>query len=169
MMSTFCPSEMISNQEGRDKMLKRNMWKTAVAVLISSVVLMMLPMTSMAETTIDFVEIQQETEISPRMTYIVDAESTLSINGTTATVDCWVKGKYGDATKAKVIAELQVKNGDNWIPVAIWTDTQNDFTASVYETHSVVTGHTYRVKGTFYVWEGSQSEELILTTDEKTA
>lgn len=93
----------------------------------------------------------------------------LDIANNVATVDCWVKGRYGDATKAKVIAELQVKSGNNWVPTAIWTDTQDYYKASVKETKSVTTGNTYRVKATVTVWEGSQSEELIFFTDERTA
>lgn len=135
------------------------------AVLLISMILLLIPMTAMAEPITN----QQENEITPLLTFIVDAESSFSINDGVATVDCWVKGHYSTATKAKVIAELQVKSGSNWIPVEIWTDTQNAYKASVYETKSVIEGHTYRVKGTFTVWEGSQSEELILFTNERTA
>ena len=141
------------------------MRKIAAAILLSSVVLTLVPMASMAEN----ITSQQDNQITPRWSCIVEAESDFIIDGNTATVDCWVKGNYGSATKAKVIAELQVKSGNNWIPVAIWTDTQNGYEASVYEEKAVTTGHTYRVKGTFTVWEGSQSEEVILFTNERTA
>lgn len=109
------------------------------------------------------------TMVQPRLTYIVDAECDFSIVETTATVDCRVTGHYGDATKAKVIAELQVKSGNNWIAYGTWVDTQNDYEAYVYETKAVKKGNTYRVKATFTVWEGSASEELILFSDEVTA
>lgn len=138
-------------------------------MLLVSIMIIGLPAISMAQSSDGFDINQQENGIMPRLTYIVDAESKLSINGTTATVDCWVNGHYDTATKAKVIAELQVKNGNNWIPTAIWTDTQNGYEAYVYEEKSVTTGNTYRVKATVTVWEGSQSEELILFTNERTA
>ena len=80
-----------------------------------------------------------------------------------------MKGNVVDATKAKMIAELQVKNGDSWVPVGLWTDTQDGFKAQVYETKSVVKGHTYRVKATATVWEGSQSETVTFFTDEDVA
>ena len=106
-------------------------------------------------------------EIEPRLTYISDAETDLSLDGTTAIVDCWVKGNVLKATKTKVIAELQVKNSaTNWIPVAIWTDTQNAFKASVYETKTINLANTYRVKATYTVWEGSQSETITVFSDE---
>ena len=105
----------------------------------------------------------------PMMTYIVDYTIDFGISGNTATVDVMVNGNALDATRAKVIAELQVKSGNNWIPVAIWTDDQDNYKASVYETHDVVDGHTYRVKGTFMVWEGNAYETEYDYTDEVTA
>ena len=106
---------------------------------------------------------------SPRMTYIVDYWMSLDINGTTADVEVEVNGSVRDATRAKVIAELQVKNGNSWIPVAIWTDDQYNYKARVNESHDVVKGHTYRVKGTFMVWEGSASETVYSFSPEITA
>ena len=142
--------------------------KIAVAICLSAVMLTSAPAVSWAETAAEPVN-QQENDIAPHMTYIVDARCALSISGTTATVDCWVNGDVLDATKAKVIAELQVKNGNNWIPTAIWTDTQDGYEAYVYEKKSVVIGHIYRVKATVTAWEGSQSETQIIFTYEITA
>ena len=150
-------------------MLKQKMKKTFAIVSLVSLIFAFVPAMSIAETTDSNIIYQQENGITPRLAYIVDTECDLSIDSTTATVDCWVEGHVSTATKAKVIAELQVKSGSNWIPVAIWTDTQDSFRARVKETKSVVTGHTYRVKGTYTVWEGSQSEEVIVYTDEMTA
>ena len=110
-----------------------------------------------------------EYSVSPRMTYIGDYWLSISIDGTTAYVEASVDGDVLDATRAKVIAELQVKNGSSWIPVAIWTDDRYDYFASVDETHDVVKGHTYRVKGTFIVWEGSTYETEYDFSDEITA
>lgn len=149
-------------------MLKSYMRKAiAVIVLLGSI--LSIPTVSMAATAINSVD-QQEADIAPYMTYIVEWKNGLTISGGTATVDCWVNGDVSSATKAKVIAELQLKSGnDNWIPVAIWTDTQNGFEASVYETKTVTTGNTYRVKATYTVWEGTQSETMIEYTREVTA
>jgi len=97
-------------------------------------------------------------EVAPMMTIIGDYVIDFGISGTTARVDVEVSGDYLYATKSKVIAELQVKNGSSWIPVAIWTAEDDDYDARVNETHDVVEGHTYRVKGTFMVWEGNAYE-----------
>jgi len=107
--------------------------------------------------------------IMPRMTYIEDYTISFGISDDIATVDVEVNGAVLEATRAKVIAELQVKNGNSWIPVAIWTDDQYNYKAEVYETHDVVEGHTYRVKGTFMVWEGDAYETEYSYSDEITA
>jgi hypothetical protein len=105
----------------------------------------------------------------PMMTIISDYIIGFSIEGTTAEVEVEVDGDVLSATRAKVIAELQVKNGNSWIPVAIWTDDQYNYKARIEETHDVVKGHTYRVKGTFMVWEGSAYETEYDFSDEITA
>lgn len=55
------------------------------------------------------------------------------------------------------------------MPVKIWTDTQDNYKAYVDESYPVTKGHTYRVKTTVTVWEGSQSETQYLYSAEKTA
>lgn len=148
--------------------MKNMMKKTVAAICLSAAVLISVPAVSLAETAVEPAN-QQESGIAPHMTYIVEARCALSVSDDIATVDCWVKGDVLEATKTKVIAELQVKNGSNWIPTAIWTDTQDGFKAHVNETKSVVIGHTYRVKATVTAWEGSQSETQTIFTDEMTA
>jgi len=114
-------------------------------------------------------EADTEYSVAPMMTYINDYLIAFSINDGVADVEVEVTGYPLETTRAKVIAELQVKSGNNWIPVAIWTDDQDNYEAWVDETHDVVDGHTYRVKGTFMVWEGSASETEISYSDEITA
>lgn len=141
-------------------MLNVNLKKKVATILLICSLFLLAPTISMADDNLNY-------EVMPCLTYIADTKTTLSISGDTATVDCWVKGYYYDATKTKVVAELQVKNSStNWIPVAIWTDTQNAFKASVYETKTINPNNIYRVKATYTVWEGSQSETITAFTDE---
>lgn len=114
-------------------------------------------------------EANVEYAVSPRMTYIVDYTIGFGITDNVAELEVEVNGNVLDATRAKVIAELQVKNGNSWIPVAIWTEDQYNYKARVHETHDVVEGHTYRVKGTFMVWEGNAYETEYDYSDEITA
>ena len=151
-------------------MLKRSSRKTIAVLLLSGMLMGVIPTASMASDANGIVgqEIAYS-GIAPRMTYIVEWKTSLTISNGTATVDCWVNGDVLDATKAKVIAELQVKSGKNWIAYGTWVDTQTDYEAAVYETKAVKKGNTYRVKATYTVWEGSASENLIVFSDEITA
>lgn len=146
-------------------MKNKKMRKIIAIVLLSSMAIIGGTSSALAEEGI----ISENIQIEPRLTYIAAANTGLTIDNEVATVDCWVKGDYYEATKAKVIAELQLKSGNNWMAYGTWTDTQNDFEACVYKTKAVTEGHTYRVKATYTVWEGSQSEELVVFSDEVTA
>lgn len=148
--------------------MNKKVQKAVATVCMGMAVLTLTPAVSMAETAATPVHAQQES-ISPYMLYIKFIESDLIISGTTATVDCCVEGVRGQATKAKVIAELQVKNGSSWIPVKIWTVTENDCEASVYDSYTVKSDNTYRVKTTGTIWVGSQSETQYVYSAEKTA
>lgn len=131
-------------------------------ICLGATVLTLTPAVSWAETAAIPVICQQETEISPYMLLINRVECDLDITGTTATAKCYVTGNPNAATKAKIIAELQVKNGSSWIPVEIWTVTEDSYSARVKETYTIKQGNTYRLKATMTVWEGSQSESQIV-------
>ena len=135
-----------------------------VLVVCCMLTMMLIPCQAVfaAETDVEY-------PVAPIMTFIDDYTISFGIVNGEADVEVWVDGDPLDATRAKVIAELQVKNGSSWIPVAIWTDDQYDYTARVHEYHDVVKGHTYRVKGTFMVWEGSASETVYSLSPEITA
>jgi hypothetical protein len=146
-----------------------NKTKKAIATIcMGAAVLTLTPAVSWAETAVNPLNNRQEQAIAPYMLYIQRATSSLSISGTTATVDSSVMGSLGEATKAKVVAELQIKSGNSWITVETWTNTQNGYRASVYETFSVTSDETYRVKATVTVWEGSLSETQTVYSNEKT-
>lgn len=142
--------------------------RVLVTMLLACVLMSGFPLTVFANT-MEPLTYNQAGNITPRLTYIDDAQTALSINNGVARVDCWVKGDVLNATKAKVIAELQLKSGSSWIAYGTWTETANAFKASVYETKSVKAGQTYRVKATYTVWEGSQSETIVVFSDEVTA
>ena len=149
--------------------MKNNVKKVVATVCMGAAVLTLTPAVSWAETAGIPVNQQQEAAISPYMLYIHNAKSELSISGTTATVDCEVSGSRTDATKAKVIAELQLKSGNSWLPVKIWTVTEDSYEASVYDSYAVKSGNTYRVKATVTIWEGSESETQYVYSDEMKA
>ena len=142
--------------------MTKNMRKTIA--FFSLLIMMLVPCQAVFAS-----ENNVEYPVVPMMNYIADYAIDFGISNGEARVSVEVDGDVEYATRAKVIAELQVKNGSSWIPVAIWTDDQYDYYARVDETHDVVTGHTYRVKGTFMVWEGDAYETEYDYSDEITA
>ena len=146
-------------------MMNQKMKKTIATMCMGAAVLTLTPAVSWAETAVNPLNNLQESSISPYMLYIKDSTCNLNISGSTATVNCSVEGDIDSATKAKVIVELQVKNGSSWIPVKIWTVEENDYMAKVKESHTINTSNTYRVKATVTVWEGSQSETQTLYSE----
>lgn len=142
--------------------MQRKTKEVLATICLGATVLTLTPAVSWAETAAIPVICQQETEIAPYMLLINRVECDLDITGTTATAKCYVTGDPNAATKAKIIAELQVKNGSSWIPVKIWTVTEDSYSARVKETYTITQGNTYRLKATMTVWEGSQSETQIV-------
>lgn len=140
--------------------MKRKTKKVVASVCLGAVALTSVPTVAVAAAIVE--PITNLSIATPYMTYIKEADCGLSISGTTATVDVSVDGSIKDATKAEVIAELQVKNGNDWETIATWRDTRNGYHASVYETKTISKSNTYRVKATVTVWEGSLSETRIL-------
>ncbi len=147
--------------------MQNRLKKVTATVCLGAAVLTSVPAVAMAATAVEPVN-QQENGIAPYMLYIEDWKNNLTISGTTATIDCWVKGVIGEATKAKVVAELQEKSGSNWTTIDTWTDTQSSYRAAVKETKTVSKGKTYRIKATVTVWEGSKSENQTVYSGEKT-
>ena len=150
-------------------MMSQKMKRILAISCLSSFAITSVPMMALAETIVPMTTIAEDEAIAPRLKYIVNAICGMDIVDGVATVDCMVNGDYYSATKAKVIAELQVKSGSGWLPVGLWTDTQDGYTAWVNETKSVTKGQTYRVKATVTVWEGDQSETKTLFTEESVA
>lgn len=150
-------------------MMSQKMKRILAISCLSSFAITSAPMMALAETTVPMTTVVEDEAIAPRLKYIMNAHAVLKISDGVATVDCLVDGDFYNATKTKVIAELQLKSGSGWLPVGLWTDTQNDSTAWVYETKSVTEGEVYRVKATVTVWEGEQSETKTIFTEERTA
>lgn len=117
--------------------MQRKTKEVLATICLGATVLTLTPAVSWAETAAIPVICQQETEIAPYMLLINRVECDLDITGTTATAKCYVTGDPNAATKAKIIAELQVKNGSSWIPVKIWTVTEDSYSARVKENYTI--------------------------------
>ena len=106
-----------------------------------------------------------QTIVVPCMDYINDADVTFSISGGKAYVDGWVRGQNGIATRCKITANLQVKNGLSWSTVKTWSDDQNGRKASISGSYSVSSGKTYRVSAVVTAYKGSLSESKTMISN----
>lgn len=148
--------------------MNNKMKKGIATICMGAAVLTLTPAVSWAETAVNPLNNQQEQAISPYMLYIYEVKSNLTVSGTKATISASAVGYESYATKTKIVAELQVKDGSSWDTVETWTVTNNSDTARLSETYTVTSGNTYRVKATATVWEGSLSETQTVYSDEKT-
>lgn len=104
--------------------------------------------------------------IMPRMTYIKDADCTLTLSSTSASVYAYVNGYANTATKCEVTVELQERSLlFFWDTVETWSVEETGQRATISQTASVTSGTTYRAVATVTVWSGSQSETQTLTSD----
>lgn len=109
-------------------------------------------------------------EIMPYAMYISGHDCKLTISGRTASINAWVSGQTGVATKCSVRVELQEKAGSAaWTTVKNWSDQQAGTWAEVSTTSTVTPGNLYRLKVTVTVWAGSPSEVNTFFSDDVTA
>ena len=102
------------------------------------------------------------------MLYIRSYDCSLSVSGGEADVSAWVKGLAGEATRAKVVVELQELN-TTWKIIQTWSETEDNYRASVSGSALVTSGKYYRVKATVTVWVGSQSETKTVISNSRQA
>lgn len=104
--------------------------------------------------------------VMPRMTYIKDADCTLTINGNSASVYAYVNGYANTATNCEVTVELQERSLlFFWDTVETWSVEEAGQHATISQTASVTSSTTYRAVATVTVWSGSQSETQTLTSE----
>ncbi len=101
--------------------------------------------------------------IMPIMDYINDASYNLWIDNNVADVEASVYG-HTSATKCEIEVKLQEKGLIFWSTYDSWSVTENSYDADLYESVSVNAGKSYRIKVTFTVWSGSESETRTFTS-----
>ena len=56
---------------------------------------------------------------------------------------------------------LQTYSGGTWTTVGSWSQTFYSTSATLYKVAYAPPGYTYRVKGSYYVYSGAQSEHVV--------
>lgn len=94
--------------------------------------------------------------------YITRADCLLSIPGSSATINSFVRGTYGSTTKCEIDLSLQKKTLSGWDTVATWAKIENSWQATLAPSRAVVSGKTYRAVAVATVWNGSNSETITV-------
>lgn len=138
------------------------MWKKAIAVLVSMVLLCTSFLCVSAQTVSS-----SDSEIAPLLQYTNNYRTTLSISGGQASLVADFIGYNGITTKVVITMTLQKKGflGLWWSDEASWTETFYSYDAMMYRKHSVSDG-TYKVKAEFVAYSGSKSETVTDYSEE---
>lgn len=108
-----------------------------------------------------------EPEITPLWEQISSARAVLSVNESgRATVYCSAQGTASSTTKVKIEAKLQRSWGLFWITEETFTVEKDSHIASINESYTVESGHTYRIKATVTVYNGTDSESATVKSNE---
>lgn len=108
-----------------------------------------------------------EPEIMPLWEQITNAQARLSINQSGgASIYCMVYGQSGSTTKVEIEAKLQRSWGIFWITEETFTVEKDSYIATINETYTVESGHTYRVKAKITVYSATDSESTTVTSNE---
>lgn len=99
--------------------------------------------------------------IEPCYEYTSSAIADLSISGGSAEVYGSLMGYSGITDKVSMYLYLQRYENGTWITVASFYESFSYHRGLIEETVNVDKGYLYRVKGSYYAYNGSDSENII--------
>lgn len=101
---------------------------------------------------------EQFEDISPQMSYISTISPYLSISGTTASLNCEVRGISGTTTKITVTGTLQRYVSGSWVDISSTSQTENYYRMTYSRNTSATKGFSYRAKYSVKAYAGSAYE-----------
>ena len=108
-----------------------------------------------------------EPEIMPLWEQITNAVAKLTINESgQSSIFCSAHGPASSTTKVEIEAKLQRYWGLFWITEETFTVERNSYSASLTESYTVESGHTYRVKAKITVYSATDSESTTVISNE---
>ena len=106
---------------------------------------------------------------SPCYDYTDQLTTTLSISSSKeASCRTTIYGISGTTTKIVVTQYLEKKNGKSWDEVTHWTKTFNSWWCNCTNSYTITESGTYRLRTEAKVYCGSKSEDVDITSTEKT-
>ena len=132
------------------------MWKKAIAVLVSMVLLCTSFLCVSAQSVSP-----DDSEVAPLLQFTQNTTTILTVSGGQASATASFSGYKGTTTKVVITMTLQKKGflGLWWSDETSWTETFNSYNASMNRKHSVSDG-TYKVKAEYVAYSGSKNETV---------
>lgn len=134
---------------------------------ILSLLAAFLMLASTASATISAAVIPDGDIAAPCYDYTNSITSTLSISNGKASCVTTIYGISGTTTKIVVTQYLEKKNGRYWDEVESWTNSFDNWWCNDVNTYTITESGTYRLRSVATVYSGSKSEEVKITSTEK--
>lgn len=103
-------------------------------------------------------EMEDNSQIQPRLTYITSIRPNLTISNGTASVSCRAIGDPSTVTSMHLDAELQQYKDGKWQLYKRYSVVSKSSSASIVQSVSVEKGYIYRLKGTAYAYVTTLAE-----------
>lgn len=138
------------------------MIKKILCAILSIVLVLTLNVTASAET-------ETDGQVQPRLSYLTKCQALLTINTTSdeAVYSCNIRGYSGTTTKIVAEMKLQKKTLLWWSTLETTTVTVSNYFLQHSSTYDLTSSGTYRHELTITAYSGSASEELTITSAEK--
>lgn len=103
-------------------------------------------------------EMEEETQVQPRLVYIASIRPNLTISNGTASISCRATGDASVVTSMHLEADLEQYKDGKWQSYKRYAVISHSSSASINRSVSVEKGYTYRLKGTAYAYVTTLAE-----------
>ncbi|MBN4051006.1 MAG: hypothetical protein COA82_12865 [Alkaliphilus sp.] len=103
--------------------------------------------------------------ISPQMLYISSVSSSLHMEKGEATIICSLRGYRGTTDKVKISSYLQQNIGGRWTTIKHFTERFNSHSGTMFKTHIIERGYSYRTMTFFYAYSGRNVESQVIISN----
>lgn len=101
-------------------------------------------------------------QITPQYLYTNQIITNISIDSNgTANILAKATGFPGKTTQIKIFAYLQQYKNGTWTNIKSWSQTTSSANNTLQKSNTVTKGYSYRVKGSYYVYEESEYENIV--------
>ncbi|PHS29676.1 MAG: hypothetical protein COA82_12520 [Alkaliphilus sp.] len=103
--------------------------------------------------------------ISPQMLYISTIRSSIHMEDGVVTIICSLRGYRNITDRVRISSYLQQRIGGRWTTIRHFTETFNSHSGTMFKTHIVEQGDSYRTKTFFYAYNGHNVESQVIISN----